>query len=229
MGSDSATAAGAAPMDKTHRSAETEASIVEAARNIMAEGGYAALSMRSVAERVGLSATAIYRYFAGKEDLVGRVVRSGYRRFGEYLTEAAEHHPAGSLERLFAMSDAYVRFAFDNQEYFRVLYNIQSRPRDLEELPGSGGYDLLRSCVVDAMEAGNLRKGNPDVVAHFLWTSVHGLVTLGLACNINCAECAVMKDPTNAAAELYRDFIPFLTDGLRAGNGASPEPESKGN
>ena len=139
MGSHSATAAGAAPMDKTHRSAETEASIVEAARNIMAEGGYAAVSMRSVAERVGLSATAIYRYFAGKEDLIGRVVRSGYRRFGESLTEAAEHHPAGSLERLFAMSDAYVRFAFDNQEYFRVLYNIQSRPRDLEDLPGSGG------------------------------------------------------------------------------------------
>ena len=148
-------------MDKTHRSAETEASIIEAARNIMAEGGYSAVSMRSVAERVGLSATAIYRYFAGKEDLVGRVVRSGYRRFGEYLTEAAEHHPAGSLERLFAMSDAYVRFAFDNQEYFRVLYNIQSRPRDLKDLPGSGGYDLLRSCVVDAMEAKSHRQAGP--------------------------------------------------------------------
>lgn len=229
MGSNSATAAGAPPMDKAHRSAETEALIVEAARNIMAEGGYAAVSMRSVAERVGLSATAIYRYFAGKEDLIGRVVRSGYRRFGESLTEAAEHHPAGSLERLFAMSDAYVRFAFDNQEYFRVLYNIQSRPRDLEDLPGSGGYDLLRSCVVDAMEAGNLRQGNPDLVAHFLWTSVHGLVTLALACNINCAERDVMKAPPNAAAELYRDFIPFLKDGLRAGNGTSSEPESKGN
>ena len=217
----------AADADRVPGSAETEASIIEAARNIVAEGGSAALSMRTVAERVGLSATAIYRYFDGKDDLVGRVVRGGYQRFGEYLSEAAERHPKGSLERLFALGDAYVRFAFENREYFRVLYNLQTRPRDLEELPGSGGYDLLRSCVVDAMEAENLRQGDADVVAHYLWTSVHGLVTLALACNIECGACTLMTDPPDAAVELYRDFVPFLTDGLRPPNGASPDTDNR--
>lgn len=221
--------------DKARRSAETEAAIVEAALTILAEGGLSALSMRTVAERVGLSATAIYRYFDGKEDLVGRVVRTGYQRFGQFVAEAAEQHPVGSLERLFALGDAYVRFAFENQEHFRVLYNLQTRPRNIEELPGSGGYELLRRTVVDAIEAGNLRQGNPDVIAHYMWTSVHGLVTLALACNIECRDCSVVRDLPDSAVQLYRDFIPFLADGLRPGSGASAErgdvpatqPESK--
>ena len=207
---------------------ETEAAIVEAARNIVAEDGYPALSMRSVADRVGLTATAIYHYFDGKDELVTRVVQSGYRRFGEYLSEAGDQHPVGSLERLLALGDAYVRFALENQEYFRVLYNIQTRPRELEELPGSGGYDLLRGCVVEAMEAGNLREGDPDLIAHFLWTSAHGLVTLALACNIECSGCRVLGDDPQGAVNLYRDFMPFLTDGLRPRNGTSDAGDAGG-
>ena len=206
---------------KGARSVETESAIVEAARNIVAEDGYPALSMRSVADRVGLTATAIYHYFDGKDALVTRVVQSGYHRFGEYLSQAADQHPVGSLERLLALGDAYVRFALENQEYFRVLYNIQTRPRELEELPEGGGCDLLRGCVAEAMEAGNLREGDPDVIAHFLWTSAHGLVTLAMACNIECSGCRVLGDDPQGAVNLYRDFMPFLTDGLRPRNGTS--------
>ena len=127
---------------KLRKSAETEALILEAATSLLAEGGVPALSMRVVAERVGLSATAIYHYFDGKDDLLGRVVRGGYQRFGEYLNEAMEKHPAGSLERVFALGDAYVRFAFENQEYFRVLYSIQARmPRDVSDI-GSADFQL---------------------------------------------------------------------------------------
>jgi AcrR family transcriptional regulator len=222
-----ATTTGSTSSDKALRSAETEAAIVEAALSILAEGGLSALSMRTVAERVELSATAIYHYFDGKEDLVDRVVRTGYQRFGESVAEAAEQHPVGSLERIFALGDAYVRFAFENQEHFRVLYNLQTRPRNIEELPGSGGYELLRRTVVDAMEAGNLRQGNPDVIAHYMWTSVHGLVTLALACNIECRDCAVIKDLPHSAIQLYQDFIPFLTDGLRPGNGVAAERDAE--
>ena len=119
------------------------------------------------------------------------------------------------LARILALGDAYVRFALENQEYFRVLYNIQSRPRELEELPGGGGYNLLRGCVAEAIEAGNVRAGDPDVIAHFLWMSVHGLVTLALACNIECTECTALGDDPQEAVNLFRDFMPFLTDGLR--------------
>jgi AcrR family transcriptional regulator len=198
------------------RSAETERAILDAARSLLAEGGVTALSMRVVAERVGLSATAIYHYFKGKDELVRKVVEGGYRRFGEYLQEAVEREAKGSIERLTAIGEGYVRFAFENQEYFRVLYNIQARiPRDLDELPGGGGYHLLRQCVVDAIEAGGVRDANPDLVAHYLWTCVHGLVTLTLACNLDAScACGDVNLPASAV-DLFRSFQGFLTDGLR--------------
>ena len=213
--------AAADPTAKSPRSAETEALILDAARTLLAEGGMPALSMRVVAERVGLTATAIYHHFEGKEDLVGRVVRDVYAQFGEYLTEARQRHPKGSLERIVALGDAYVRFAFEHQECFRVLYSIQTRmPRDVDELPSGGGYDLLRGCVVDAMESGVLREVDPDLIAHYLWTSVHGLVTLALACNIEARQCCPGDTGApSSAVDLYRAFTPFLVDGLRAGDG----------
>ena len=205
--------------DRAERSFETEGAIVDAARNLLAEGGLDALSMRVVAERVGITATAIYHYFENKEALVRRVVSDGYRRFGEYALGAADRHPRGSLERLIALGEGYVRFAFENQESFRVLYSIQTRnPRDLEELPGGGGYELLRQTVVEAIEAGSVREANPDLIAHYLWTCVHGLVTLTLACNVEAADCPALQRP-RSAGDLFEAFIPFLTHGLAPHNG----------
>ena len=209
--------------DRTARSSQTEAGILEAARNLLAEGGKDALSMRVVAERVGLSATAIYRYFDGKDDLVDHVVRGGYQRFGAYLAQATEAHAPGSLERIFAVGRAYIRFAFENREYFRVLYNIQKpEPRDMDSLPGGGGYGLLRGLVVEAIEAGAMRDADPDLVAHFLWASVHGLVTLALACKLEPGTCPNRGD-VPATPELFDSFVPFLTEGLAAGNGKKAE------
>ena len=56
-------------IENTEPSAETVEAILEAARDVLADGGLEALSMRAVAERVGLSATAIYHHFKGKDDL----------------------------------------------------------------------------------------------------------------------------------------------------------------
>lgn len=202
--------------ERSERSGATAAAILEAARDLLAEGGVRALSMRGLAERVGVSATAIYHHFASKEDLVSRVVTNGYRRFGEYIQAAADRYPTGSLERVLGLGEGYVRFAFENQEYFRVLYSIQSRnPRELDDLPGGGGYHLLRQCVVDAMGSGAIRSADPDLVAHYLWTSVHGLVTLSLAYHLEAPECAAKASVHGSVVELFRSFAHFLADGLR--------------
>ena len=54
------------------RAAETEAAILEAASDVLAEEGLEALSMRAVGARVGLSATALYNYVQNKQELVDR-------------------------------------------------------------------------------------------------------------------------------------------------------------
>jgi AcrR family transcriptional regulator len=124
----------------TRRGAESEQAILDAARDILAHEGVEALSMRSVADRVGMSATAIYRYFKNKDDLVRRVVRVGFERFGAYLSAAGEEQPPGSLDRLAALGEAYIRFALENEAYFKLLFSLQHpHPHSIDDLPHGAG------------------------------------------------------------------------------------------
>jgi AcrR family transcriptional regulator len=217
--------------------AHGETAILEAARDLLVNRGVDGLSMRQVAEQVGVSATAIYHYFSGKQDLVNRVVLRAFERFGSYLRDAMAQHPEGSIERIEALGYAYLRFALENQEYYRVMFHIHPEQRDsLEALPDGGGYDLLRQAVVDAVAAGTIRgqRGSgdadltlsqdayPDTLAMYLWSTVHGLVTLALCgatdhCNIG--------GPASVFS-LYEAFTPFIAEGIvvpQHGNEAKKE------
>ena len=198
--------------------------ILRIARDVLAVHGLDALSMRSVADKAGVSATAIYHHFESKQALVEEVVSRGYRRFGDYLEAAIAPHPKGSIERLAAIGEAYIRFALENQEYFRVIFGIRSHtPRSINELPGGGGYFVLRQCVVDAMEAGTIRcDAEPDVVVHLLWSVAHGLVTLELACGITNPEAeGCPGEGKGSPIDLFRAFRRFVENGIAADPGRS--------
>lgn len=191
--------------------------ILDAARDLIAAGGIDAMSMRAVAERVGVSATAIYHHFANKQALVDAVVTQAFERFGTEMQAAAARHPGGSLARVKALGEAYVRFAVENEAYFRVIFSITvPNPRELEELPHGAGYPLLRESIVEAMASGAMRQGDPDLMAHYLWAHVHGVVTLALSCRLeHCPQCQGRTDPI--ALELYHAFGPMLRDGIAGG------------
>lgn len=196
-------------------SRETETAILEAARNLLAHGGLEALSMRAVAAQVGLSATAIYHWFEGKEDLVDRVVVHGFRRSEAYMWKAIEDLPVGSMERVAALGEAYIRFAHENREYFKIIFAIQTpAPRHIDDVPGQGGYRVLRQCVIEAMDAGNIRRSDPDLVVLFLWALVHGLVTIFMATDpkemlaeTGCCQDLDEKDLTIELFERFREMV----------------------
>ena len=203
---------------RRHQSADTEVTILEIARDLLSEGGLERLSMRAVAQRAGVSATAIYHYFANKQELVERIVELGFHRFDEHLQMSIATHPVGSMERLTALGEAYIQFALDNRQYFQVIFNIEtSNPKAIEDLPGHGGYNLLNDCVRDAIASGSIKPGNPDVIALYLWTLVHGVVTLTLACQLRDNLPTGSKGAQGTPAELLRQFTPFIRQGLEAG------------
>jgi len=213
------------------RAAETEATIIEAAKNILAQDGLEALSMRAVGARVGLSATALYNYFENKQALVDRVVARGFRRFESYLCSAVEGIPTGRLERVRALGAAYIRFAMENEQYFKIMFTIQPEdPREIEELPGQGGRRIFRDSVADAIVAGEIREADPDLVALYLWSSVHGLATLSLACDFTgeclCGDHEWARDGLTVEG-LYDLFGGLLADGLRPRDTGRVDGEGK--
>ena len=209
-------------------SADVEAAILDAARDLLADRGVAGLSMRQIADRVGVTATAIYHYFDGKQEIVDRVVLRAFERFGACLKDSMEPHPKGSVERLHALGAAYIRFAFENDAYFRVIFSIQPKSRaGKPEIPEGGGYNLLREAVSDAIAAGTIKgpqdtgvslgdsgpqaAEHVDVLSMYLWSLAHGLVTLTLCGVGGGPECEHKCEP----GQLLQAFAPFVNYGLR--------------
>jgi len=173
------------PEPKT-RALATLRRITDATRKLLADTGYDALSMRAIAAEAGVSPGAIYKHFSGKRELVDHVCRATLEAFETDLIKAIAPHPPGSFERVVAQGSEYMRLALDKPEHFKILFTaVKPVPTRLRDLPGEGGFRLLRECVAEAMEAGTIRKGDPELAAFFLWTRVHGIVTLMMACDFS--------------------------------------------
>lgn len=151
--------------------------IVAAARSLYFEHGPDAVTMRAVAERVGVTATALYRHFADKDAILREVMGDGSRLLGSHLFLALE--APSPLDRLRAAAIAYLDFAVAQPQAYRALFAVG----DEEEgspiaRQRSALRRFLRDRVREAMDAGVVAPGDPDGVTLAIWSTVHGLASL---------------------------------------------------
>lgn len=155
---------------------------VVAATRLFARDGYGAVTMRAIATELGTSPMAPYRYFDNKAEIFAMVRAEGYRRFAD-AQEQAFDASSDPLERLFEMRNAYVRFAIDHQDEYRVMFELHQEPEQQNpELSREShrAFALLEEAARRAIAA-RVLAGEPTTVAHLLWSSLHGMVTLHLA------------------------------------------------
>jgi len=139
--------------------------LVAAARDLLEEGGPEALSMRTLAARVGIRASSIYKHLAGREDVEAAIVADGLREFAE----ACEAAVAGAPDPLAALGGAYRAFARAHPHLYRLI-NDRPLPRAL--LPD--GLEARAAAPLAAALG-----GDPDR-ARATWAFAHGMVMLEL-------------------------------------------------
>lgn len=163
---------------------ETEAfreKILEAALELFAVHGFDAVSLRSIAAAVGCSPMTPYRYFRDKSDVFDAARCLAFDRFATDQ-EAVAAGISEPMERIKALGKAYSRYADEHPSQFRLMFEFD-QPGATSPLlldAGKRSFATLHLATADAVKAGLIR-GNVDVLAHLYWTSLHGIVTLGLA------------------------------------------------
>ena len=85
-------------------------------------GEPAAVSLREVARRAGVSQAAPYHYFTDKSALLAAVAEEGFRLFDASQAMPLEQAPSDPTSRLGALGVSYVRFALDRPHYFKVMF-----------------------------------------------------------------------------------------------------------
>lgn len=159
----------AKPKKRAYHHGDLGAALVRAAGKILEKEGVEALRLREVARRAGVSHGAPYRHFSSRKSLLAALAAEGFATLGRALLEAGA---AGGLR---ARGEAYVRFALQNPQRFRLMFGGELR---IAEHPGlrevaTRVFDGL-SGAFTAQIAG--QAGHDASLA--AWSLVHGLALL---------------------------------------------------
>jgi AcrR family transcriptional regulator len=154
------------------------ADILDAAERLLVDlGNDEGVSIRAIAEAVGVTPPSIYRHFEDKEELLYQVCERRFADFNEAMRTAdGEGDPVDSLR---AMGAAYIRFALSHPEHYRVLM-MTSRERDIHRTDSQGkrAFDHLVEATQRCIDAGRFRNDDAVRTAVSLWAGVHGLCSL---------------------------------------------------
>ena len=153
----------------------TRDALIRACAELIAEEGLAALSLRKVAERVGIKAPSIYVHFANKEALLAETSRQASAALGDCLRQGCKGENA--RDRLLSTAMGYLRFAEAQPSLFALFFmELPSVRRSLDDLPPTDSpYGFLVERVTDYL-------GGPrdriEVLAFGIWSLVHGAAVL---------------------------------------------------
>jgi AcrR family transcriptional regulator len=155
-----------------------------AAMHLFAEQGYDAVTMRAVAAALEVSAMTPYRYLEGKDELFALVRAEAFRRFADRL-ERALTGGGDAIARLLRLKRAYVKFALDEPDAYRIMFEVRTPAAAAVEPPevareSHRAFACLHRTVADAVAEGRM-DGDPLTLAHLAWAGTHGLVSLHLA------------------------------------------------
>ncbi|MDD3719285.1 MAG: TetR/AcrR family transcriptional regulator [Actinomycetota bacterium] len=138
---------------------ERKEQIVQAAITIMAEHGLPGATTRRIAEEVGVSEPALYKYFPGKKELLLEALDEVGKRF--FATIAAAASEEGNVpDRIYNMSATFYEFVMDHPEESMLLFETVTGARDPEIRTALSDKLLQSTAVLSQMFERGKREGS---------------------------------------------------------------------
>jgi AcrR family transcriptional regulator len=164
--------------------------ILEAALQVIVEEGFQNLSMRNIADKLGMTAANIYNYYTNKDELYILIRTRGFDLFYEYLNAASQKHE-NHHDRLRAMIQAYIDFSISYPGYYDIMFIDPDTPKfndyfgtEMEPLSFMEKQTALKSFYLVFQTILQYRKGEgcSEVDAMYktiqLWCDMNGMVSL---------------------------------------------------
>ena len=152
--------------------------LVVAGWRLVGREGADAFRLADAAKLAGVSPAAPYRHFRDRQALLAAVADEGFARLGARAAAAVERHEGGSLEAVCAVGSAYIDFARDEPNVFRLMFAPHEGAGDDGPSPeGAAAYEVLIGQVAAHL---GLAPDAPEVLATALslWMYVHGFASL---------------------------------------------------
>ena len=154
--------------------------LCDVAERRFAEQGPAAVTIRQLAADLGVSPMTPYRYFADKDAILAAVRARAFDRHAAALEAAYDAAPDDPVARMTAVGGAYVRFALDHPNAYKLMFDIlQDKAWDHADLARAGERSraTMTRHVRDLVARG-IVAGDPDRIGHLFWAALHGPLML---------------------------------------------------
>lgn len=147
----------------------TKRDIIEMAIRLTEKSGYEAVNARSVARELGCSTQPIFSNFTSMEELEEEVVLATYELYSGFLkreVESGKHPPYKSMGR------AYIRFAKEKRELFKLLFMRDRGGKELIPTP-----DFITATEI-IMKNNGISLERAELMHLEMWATVHGIATM---------------------------------------------------
>lgn len=154
---------------------DLRAQLIAAVRDLVETHGPEGFSIAEAARRAGVSSAAPYKHFKDRADILRGVVSAAMDRLHAAMLAGAAAYPAGSLQGVAAIGQAYVDFARAEPGVFRLVFGLTEGHENAPDLQAKG--EGCFGVVIGAVAAHLGRAPDDPQVqarAYMLWSFVHG-------------------------------------------------------
>jgi len=176
------------------------AALIECGLELIERKGVHALTLREIGKQLGVSRSAAYRHFKDKAALLFAISEAGFIEFGNLVEAARKDAGDGFAAQMDAIALAYARFANERRAQFEVMFAAVLEPGGAAETAASRNLRILEEIIREAQKTGEVRQGDPVLLARVVWALVHSASMLRM-------------DGDSSEAP----FIRFSTEALRSG------------
>ena len=147
----------------------TKDNIIETALSLVRQGGEGAMNARSIAAALNCSTQPIFSNFESMEELEHTVLVAAYEKYLGFISDeiASKKYPDYK-----AAGMAYIRFAKEEKELFKLLFMCDRKGEELIPTPDfEASVEMIMKAIGCSRESANL--------LHLeMWTVVHGIATM---------------------------------------------------
>jgi AcrR family transcriptional regulator len=167
------------------RKEDTIGKIVKEAKALINKDGFTNLSMRKLAKKINYSPTTIYLYFKNKDDLAFYFIEDMFRIIEERISALIYSMKGTALDLLKQGLKTYINTALEHPEQYSMAFQMQLKDKEKylfkENSHHFKAFSLLIWGVKTCIDTGLIKKQDAEKTAFFLWSSIHGFVSLQIS------------------------------------------------
>ena len=155
--------------------------LVEAALDLITQKGPQGFTLSEAAKAASVTPAAVYRHFAGREDLIAEAARQGFEIFAALMDYAFDGGRPSSLAAFEATGRAYLAFARRYPGHYQAMFESGLSFADYPELAAVAARAsgvLEKAATLLSEQIPEAKRPPPSMFSAHIWAMSHGVVEL---------------------------------------------------